>query len=95
MEIVFYLLENPILKHKDILKNLDISPSTLSYHLNILENKGIIEVFPHGKEKGYKIKNREEIINLIEKYNLKIELEKAIEHFKNIWMNLRFKDMLD
>jgi len=84
MKIVLLLLNHGHLKHKDLLQNLDIAPSTLSYHLKKLVKRNIIEVQTYGDERGYTIINREKIIRLLvqfKPYNL-------VESFKDIWMNL-------
>ena len=83
------------MKHKEILNQLSISPSTVSYHLNLLLEAEIIVIVPHGTEKGYIIKNRNNLIRILETYNLRIEIGKTMEQFKNIWSDLKYKDMLD
>jgi len=51
-KIVSLLLRKSILKHKDIADNLNVAPSTLSYHLNKLVNQGVIDVRKYGNDKG-------------------------------------------
>jgi len=75
LKIIVLLLKFHSLKHKDILENLPIAPSTLSYQLNKLIEKGIIEVVPYGKERGYILKDTNEITWLIDKYKLNKSLE--------------------
>ena len=75
LKIIVLLLKFHSLKHKDILENLSIAPSTLSYQLNKLIEKGIIEVVPYGKERGYILKDTNEITWLIDKYKLNESLE--------------------
>ena len=75
LKIIVLLLKFHSLKHKDILENLPIAPSTLSYQLNKLIEKGIIEVVPYGKERGYILKDTNEITWLIDKYKLNESLE--------------------
>lgn len=90
LKIVLFLLKRSNLKHKEILKRLDISSSTLSYHLTKLVNTGILDVRSYGKEKGYTLKDRDEIIRTLKKYELHIELQLAIEGFKDLWENLQY-----
>ena len=79
------LLKKHSLKHKEIGKKLGLTPSKLTYHLNILEDNEIIDVCTYGREKGYSLKDRKEIVRILNNYILKIELHIAIEEFKNAW----------
>ncbi|MCX6666359.1 MAG: winged helix-turn-helix transcriptional regulator [Euryarchaeota archaeon] len=92
LKIVLYLIKQPNLKHKDFLDRLGVSSSTLSYHLTELVKNDIVDVQPYGKEKGYTLKNREEIIRIIQKYNLHVELHLALEGIKEMWDDLNLFD---
>lgn len=89
-EIILYLLKNLNVRHKDIMHHLKISSSRLSYHLTNLVNSNIIEVQFRGSEKGYSLKNRKELISIIKRYNITIEMDHAIEDFKDIWDDLKY-----
>ena len=84
MSIVFLLLKNDTIQHKEILENIDCAPSTLSYHLNKLVKYDIIEVQRYGDNRGYKIKNKDEIINWLIKYK-PFDL---YEGFTNVWADI-------
>lgn len=84
LQIVFFLLKNETVQHKDILENIAVSPSTLSYHLNKLLKHGIVEVQRYGENKGYRLKNREEIITWLIQYK-PFDL---YEEFTNVWADL-------
>lgn len=95
LKIVLLLLKHSNMQHKEIMKHLAIkSTSTLSYHLTNLLNNGIVEVHPHGKEKGYVLKNKDEIIRILKKYELQIELHLAVDGFKDLWNDLSYRDSL-
>jgi len=84
LRIVLFLLKNVALQHKDILRNVDVAPSTLSYHLKKLVGHGIVQVQTYGEERGYSISNKELIIRLLiqyKPYNL-------IDSFKDVWVDL-------
>ena len=81
LKIVSLLLENSVLKHKEMVDNLDVAPSTVSYHLNKLVKQGIIEVHKYGIEKGYAIKNKKALIKFLIKY----EMHNAIDSFNDMW----------
>lgn len=84
LQIVLFLLKNETVHHKDILENVEVSPSTLSYHLNKLVKHDIVEVQRSGEHKGYQLKNREEIIAWLIQYK-PFDL---YEGFTNIWTDL-------
>jgi len=84
LRIVLYLLKNVRSQHKDILENIDIAPSTLSYHLKKLVRHGIIAVHTYGEKRGYYITNREEILRILVQY----KPYNLIESFKGIWIDL-------
>lgn len=86
LRIVLYLSEHSNAKHKEILEHLDISPSTLSYHLNNLVKKGIITTQRYGDRKGYNIKNKKEIIAFVLRYQLHI----VLDGFKDLWSDLNY-----
>jgi predicted transcriptional regulator len=84
LHIVLFLLKNDVVQHKDILENVAISASTLSYHLNKLVKHNIVEVQRYGENKGYQLKNREEIITWLIRYK-PFDL---YEGFVNVWNDL-------
>jgi predicted transcriptional regulator len=84
LSIVLFLLKNQTMLHKDILENVAVSPSTLSYHLNKLVKHEIVEVQRYGENKGYQIKNRQEIITWLIQYK-PFDL---YEEFTNVWSEL-------
>ena len=90
MEIISSLLKHPVLKHKEIAEHLPIASSTISYHLSILVDNGVLDVRSRGKEKGYFLKDRDEIIRILKKYELHIELHLAVEGFKDAWKDLNY-----
>lgn len=87
LKIVLILIKNPRLRHKELSMKLKVSPSTLSYHLDILLENDVIDVFHYGKEKGYGLKNEKELIRVIRKYKLGV----LIEGFKDIWGDLNLR----
>ena len=84
LHIVVFLLKNQTVQHKDILENVAVSPSTLSYHLNKLVKHDIVEVQRYGEHKGYQLKNREEIITWLIQYK-PFDL---YEEFTNVWSDI-------
>ena len=72
------------MQHKELLKKLDIAPSTLTYHLDKLIENNIIEKSSYGRDKGYALKNEKEIIWIIGRY----KLDKTLDRIKDLWEDL-------
>ncbi len=85
LKIVLFLLKNSQSQHKDISNKLNIAPSKLTYHLTQLEAKNIITVQTYGKNKGYSITSRKEIIDILHKYILKLEIGITLDKFIKTW----------
>jgi len=79
--IVLLLLKNQILQHKDLVEQLNMAPSTISYHLNKLLKQGVIEVCKYGEDKGYSLTNKKELMKFLVKY----EVHSVIDSFKDMW----------
>ena len=84
LDIILFLLKKDVSPHKIILENVDVSASTLSYHLNKLLKKDIVELSRYGENKGYSIKNKEELISILIQY----EPYKILDGFEDIWIDL-------
>lgn len=90
LKIVLILIKNPRIKHKELSETLGISPSTLSHHLARLVDNEILETHSYGREKGYALKDKDEILRIIKKYELHIELRFVIDAFKEMWEDFEF-----
>ncbi|MBN1861443.1 MAG: winged helix-turn-helix transcriptional regulator [Candidatus Thermoplasmatota archaeon] len=84
LQIILFLLKSDTVQHKDILENVPVSPSTLSYHLKKLVKHDIIEVQRYGENKGYRLKNREEIVTWLIQYK-PFDL---YEEFTDVWTDI-------
>jgi predicted transcriptional regulator len=82
--IVLFLLKNDSVQHKDILDNVAVSASTLSYHLKKLVKHDIVEVQRSGENKGYQLRNKDEIIQWLIQYK-PFDL---YDEFVNVWNDL-------
>lgn len=82
--IVILLWKHPNMQHKELLGELSISKSTLTYHLDKLIEYGIVEQHHFGEEKGYVLKNEQEAIWIIRRY----KLNRALDRFKDLWSDL-------
>jgi len=84
LRIVIFLLKKEPVKRNDILENVTVSNSTLSYHLKKLVKNNIIEIQGQGENKGYQLKNKEEII----KWLIQYKPFDLYEGFENVWTDL-------
>jgi predicted transcriptional regulator len=84
LEIVLYLIKYGSSQHKELLDYIDVSASTLSYHLDKLVKKDILLVERYGEHKGYQLKNKDAIIAVIIRY----KPYTLIEGFSDIWSDL-------
>jgi len=81
LRIVSIILKHPNIQNKELARYLDITPGTLSHHLNRLEEYQIIEVNSYGREKGYSIKKKKEIMRIMRKYIV----DKITDRFTDTW----------
>ncbi len=89
LKIVLFLLKNDCSQHRYMIKNFDIAPSTLSYHLKKLVKIGIISQTSFGDDKGYSIINREELIRILMQY----KPYSVIDGFADIWSDLKVDEL--
>lgn len=82
LKIVVLLLEKRRLKHKELREHLNIASSTLSYRLNKLVDNGILETYSYGKDKGYALKDENEILWVICKYKLDSSVKELSDQLK-------------
>jgi predicted transcriptional regulator len=81
LQIVIYLLQHPYAKHKEILTCFSLAPSTVSYHLKKLVDKGIINEARDETQHGYKITDENTILTLLIQYNP----SKIVQQFTETW----------
>ena len=84
LKIILFLLKNPNSRHKEILQNFEMAPSTLSYYLKKIVKKGIISVDTYGDEKGYSVVNEKRITRVLILY----KPYAVLDSFKDIWKDL-------
>jgi len=95
LKIIEYLQENPTNAGK-IQKELNLSQSYTSHQLKKLKDVDIITYKRLGKQKKFKIKNKEiyKLISLIKAYILKVEREK-FEKIRSIERSTAIPDFND
>jgi len=85
--VVFLLDQGEPSTHGEIKSELDIAPSTLSYHLNKMQEKGLIEK----KGRKYWLKEPDRIANLLVKYEPPNDI---IDEFIDLWESLSLGTIL-
>jgi predicted transcriptional regulator len=87
LQIVLYLLKNGRGQHKDMLPLMNVSPSTLSHHLNKLVRRGVVEKTASGEERGYRIRDESKIARLLMSYQPPPGT--VVDSFIEIWEQLK------
>jgi len=68
LKIVLYLLQHPYSKHKELIQQFNLAPSTISYHLKKLITNDIIKIYKGPKDYGYIVTDEKEIVKFLFKY---------------------------
>lgn len=84
LHIILCLLKREVVQHKDLMETVSVSPSTLSYHLKKLVKHDIVEVQRVGEDRGYRLKNRDDLVRWLIQYK-PFDL---YEEFTNVWTDL-------
>jgi len=82
--IVLHLMLNPGQNHRDIMAHFDLSPSTLSFYLKDLTEKGIINRLKMGRESVFDIVSRDEVVRVLITYKPSF-LDVLVDRFLEIW----------
>ena len=83
LKITTILLDNGPCPHKDILERIDVSASTLSYHLSKMKRAGLVKKIRTDRAKGFKIVEPGEVLWLLMKGN--IEPPTVVDGFISTW----------
>lgn len=82
--ILLYLLENNNCNHEYLVKNLDISPSTISWHLKKLIDANIVNKEVEGRRSFYTLNNADLIKKVLIKYKESF-LDILLDRFIEMW----------
>lgn len=83
LKITTILLVTGPCPHKEILKRIDVSASTLSYHLSKMRRVGLVKKIRTEKAKGFKIVEPGEVLWILMKG--KIEPPTVVDGFISTW----------
>ena len=79
-------LLNPNAGYQDILDNFDLSPSRLSYYLDKLLKKSILEQVREGRKTFYSVRDEERVANVLIAYKPTF-LDSVVDAFVDIWLS--------
>ena len=88
--IILFLLDNPGAKHKELLAQFKLKPSTLSFYLKSLIDKHVVQRRRAGRESSYKIIDQESIVKILVTYRPSF-FDKLVDRFLETWFD-GFKD---
>ncbi len=84
-EIILFILTNPNCNHETIVQVVNLSPSTVSWHLKKLEDDGVIGFTKKGRKNFYNILiDKNEIVNLLITYKESF-LDTLVERVIEMW----------
>lgn len=83
-KIVIFVLENERVNHKKIMEYINLSPSTVSYHLNKLVKNGILKREIVGRENYYSVTDPKLVAYTIIRHK-KSFLDSLVDNFAKIW----------
>lgn len=82
--ILLYLLEYKNCNHKQLVKSLDLSPSTISWHIKKLVDSKIVNKEVVGRNSFYSINDSELVKKTLVKYKESF-LDKLVDKFIEMW----------
>jgi predicted transcriptional regulator len=84
-DILLFILTYPNCKHEEIVRFVKLSPSTVTWHLNKLEEGKIITSIKNGRTKNYRLLiNSKEVINLLIAYKESF-LDSTVNNILEMW----------
>jgi len=89
--IAILLLFKPRMTHKEILQYVDISPSTLSFHLNKMVESEIITRESRGRESLYWVTDEKLTAKTLIMHRESFNSE-VVDRFADVWLSLNFSD---
>jgi len=82
--ILIYLLTNPFASGKELSKALNLSPSTISWHVSKLVKLGIIEKVRNKDQITLRIRDSEKVEKMLITYRETL-IDKLVEKFVEVW----------
>lgn len=84
-EILLFILTHKNCEHSEIVEFVKLAPSTITWHLNKLEQDKIISSTKNGRSKNYRLLiNEKEVINLLITYKESF-LDSTVNNILEMW----------
>ena len=85
--ILLFLIEHPNTPAHVLVKEFHLTKSTLSYHMQRLVSTGTVMERKKGREKIYKVKDKDENVKIIESYHHTLG-DEVVDRFVELWLRL-------
>lgn len=82
--ISILLLFRKEMTHKQILQHVDVSPSTLSFHLTKMVDAGVVSREPRGRESYYRLVDDQEVTKTLIRHRASFRCER-VDRFVEVW----------
>ena len=83
-KIIVFLLQKKFTTNASISKNVELSPSTTSWHLEKLAESGIVEKTRRGRKIFYRIVDKQTIADILVNYRRSF-LDEVVNNFVEVW----------
>ncbi len=83
-KIIVFLMQKRFANNQTISKQVNLSPSTTSWHLEKLVESGVIEKNRRGRKTYFKLTDKDKIAELLVGYKRSF-LDEAVNNFVEIW----------
>jgi len=84
-KIILFIMMNKDCNHEQIVKYVNLSPSTISWHLKKLQQEGVVKADKQGRKTFYKLAcDEKEIVNLLITYQESF-VDKLVDRVIEMW----------
>ena len=83
-QIILVLFQQPNCNHQQIVRQLRLSPSVVTYHLKTLLQHSLVRIEKHGRMKYYSLNSREQLIKTLIVYRHSF-FDKLVDNFLDTW----------
>src|SRR3989338_3576116 len=83
--LILFLLEHPSCHHQDLVKNMGLSPSTVSWHVKRLQQEKVMSCEKQGRNRIYRLLvDKKEITNLLIAYQESF-FDSVVDNLIEMW----------
>jgi predicted transcriptional regulator len=85
--IIMFVALNPGVNHRELTRAMEVSPSTLSYHMKKLMSGGIINQMREGRQNLYWLADEEKVIRALMTYREGF-MDDVVDAFAETWLDI-------